>query len=173
MNQNNPDNSSKKQIKPLRVLVAEDDAINRSILQRRLMIDKHEIKLVNDGSDCYDEYARDTKLYDVILMDMQMPILDGMGSSRKIRLLEETCYAERKRRIPIIAVSASLVESQAREAIDAGIDGWILKPVDFNRLRTFFAGLENDELRKTDLYIPGQHKAWESGGWLRLVDNKD
>lgn len=151
----------------LRILVAEDDAINRNIIQKRLQIDRHHITLANDGSDCYDEFAKEPTRYDVILMDMQMPILDGMGSARKIRELEAKQGI--KKRMPIIAVSASLAESQAQEAIDSGIDGWILKPVNFKRLRHFFAGLKDNKTREADLYIPGTSKAWADGGWLSKI----
>lgn len=157
-------------IGPLNILVAEDDAINRLILQKRLQIDRHKIKLAFHGADCYDEYSKDTVAYDVILMDMQMPVLDGMGATRKIRALEATCYAERKTRVPIIAVSASLLESQVDEAIAAGLDGWILKPVDFGRLKVFFSGLKDRERREADLYRPGQHQVWEKGGWFTNLE---
>ena len=155
-------------IKPLKVLVAEDDAINRTIIQKRLQIDKHTVHLSFDGSECFEEYSKNTEKYDVILMDMQMPILDGMGAAKKIRDLEKTCYAQRKTRIPIVAVSASLAESQAQEAVDAGIDGWILKPVDFGRLRHLFSGLSDMEKRKEDYYEIGGDHVWTSGGWLTL-----
>ncbi|BFZ55108.1 hypothetical protein PYCC9005_002147 [Savitreella phatthalungensis] len=150
----------------LRVLVAEDDAINRAIIKKRLLMDKHEVVLKDDGLECFEEYSVASQDYDVILMDMQMPNLDGMGASRKIRELEKASQLPAGRLpTPIIAVSASLTEDQAQDAIDAGIDGWILKPVDFARLRHLFKGIGHAEVRKADLYMQesdGQMSAPES-----------
>lgn len=66
-------------------------------------------------------------------------------------------------RIPIFAVSASLVEREKQKYIDAGFDGWILKPIDFKRLNTLLAGISEEEVRSFCLYKQGQ---WERGGWF-------
>ena len=66
-------------------------------------------------------------------------------------------------RIPIFAVSASLVESEKQKYVDAGFDGWILKPIDFKRLNTLLMGITDDETRQECLYEPGE---WERGGWF-------
>ena len=66
-------------------------------------------------------------------------------------------------RVPILAVSASLVERERQTYIDAGFDGWILKPIDFNRVNTLLNGIVDEETRQTCLYQPGQ---WERGGFF-------
>jgi CheY-like chemotaxis protein len=66
-------------------------------------------------------------------------------------------------RVPILAVSASLVERERKTYIEAGFDGWILKPIDFNRLNTLLSGIVDEEIRKSCLYQPGQ---WERGGFF-------
>lgn len=66
-------------------------------------------------------------------------------------------------RIPILAVSASLVEKNRQQYIDAGFDGWILKPVDFKRLSVLLSGIVKQETRENCLYKPGE---WEQGGWF-------
>lgn len=66
-------------------------------------------------------------------------------------------------RTPIFAVSASLVEKERSTYVDAGFDGWILKPVDFKRLHTLLDGIQDDEARYACRYVPGQ---WERGGWF-------
>ena len=66
-------------------------------------------------------------------------------------------------RVPIIAVSASLVERDRQSYVDAGFDGWILKPIDFGRLSSIMEGLVAQQVRKENLYYPG---AWERGGWF-------
>jgi DNA-binding response OmpR family regulator len=77
-----------------------------------------------------------------------------------------TCLSHRARlnsRIPIFAVSASLVESEKQKYIDTGFDGWILKPVDFKRVGLLLKGIVDDEARRECLYQPGK---WEQGGWF-------
>jgi CheY-like chemotaxis protein len=99
-----------------------------------------------------------------------MPIVDGFSSTKMIRSFEKThstiCLSRRARlnsRIPIFAVSASLVENERRKYMQTGFDGWILKPVDFERVGLILKGLIDAEARKECLYQPGK---WERGGWF-------
>jgi DNA-binding response OmpR family regulator len=99
-----------------------------------------------------------------------MPIVDGLSSTKMIRAYERSKdnkghskLAAGNGRIPIFAVSASLVESSRQTYIDAGFDGWILKPVDFKRLNTLLMGIFEDDTRNSCLYVSGE---WERGGWL-------
>lgn len=99
-----------------------------------------------------------------------MPIVDGLSSTKMIRSYEKTHdedilspRAATNGRVPIFAVSASLVERERHIYIEAGFDGWILKPIDFNRLNTLLTGIVDEETRKTCLYQPGQ---WERGGFF-------
>ena len=66
-------------------------------------------------------------------------------------------------RVPIIAVSASLVEKKRQTYIDGGFDGWILKPISFNRLSEIMTGIVDKPTRKDNLYANGK---WEQGGWF-------
>jgi CheY-like chemotaxis protein len=111
----------------------------------------------------------------VLTLLNRMPILDGFGATKAIRKLEAATYAETSTlsvdrtsmrlngRIPIFAVSASLREKQREEMHDLGMDGWILKPIGFDRLRTIMKGITDLEQRQRDKYQPGK---WEAGGWL-------
>lgn len=65
--------------------------------------------------------------------------------------------------MPIIAVSASLIEKERQHYIDAGFDGWILKPISFSRLSEILKGLVDQSARQNNLYRPG---GWEHGGWF-------
>lgn len=107
----------------------------------------------------------------------QMPIVDGLTSTKMIRAFEEEqkpdpekgrpgllTTSHRDHRIPIIAVSASLVEREKDTYIGAGFDGWILKPIDFKRLETLIRGIVDEQAREENLYVPGQ---WERGGWFK------
>ena len=99
-----------------------------------------------------------------------MPIVDGLTSTKLIRSFEKTHQGRLSRRaslnarIPIIAVSASLVEKDRQVYIDGGFDGWILKPVDFKRLNVLLHAIVEEETRNNCLYRPGN---WEQGGWFR------
>jgi len=101
-----------------------------------------------------------------------MPILNGLEATQQIRHLEATKLAKTDRlahllnggRIPVFAVSASLVERQREELEQIGIDGWILKPIDFGRLYTILRGVTDPMQRERDEYRVGS--SWEIGGWL-------
>jgi CheY-like chemotaxis protein len=99
-----------------------------------------------------------------------MPIVDGLTSTKLIRAFEgsDDCpglseLARPHGRIPIIAVSASLVEKDKAIYTEAGFDGWILKPIDFKRLHVLLDGITEDKVREQCLYEPGE---WERGGWF-------
>ena len=99
-----------------------------------------------------------------------MPIVDGLTSTKLIRSFEKTHPGRLSRRaslndrIPIIAVSASLVEKDRQVYVDGGFDGWILKPIDFKRLNVLLHAIVEEETRNSCLYRPGN---WEQGGWFR------
>jgi CheY-like chemotaxis protein len=105
-----------------------------------------------------------------------MPILNGFQATEKIRALElrsdpqpessERLSRRLNGRIPIFAVSASLHEKQRDEMFRLGIDGWILKPIDFKRLQLILKGITSYNQRRRDVYHPGIN--WEAGGWLHL-----
>lgn len=155
----------------LQILVAEDDPVNMKILRKRLEKSGHLVFHTLNGEDCATVHKEKSKEFDVVLMDMQMPIVDGLTSTKMIRTTERSDnhaglsrLALNQGRIPIFAVSASLVEKDKDSYIGAGFDGWILKPIDFKRLETLLLGIQNDETRNSALYAAGQ---WERGGWFR------
>lgn len=154
----------------LQVLVAEDDPINMKILRKRLERLGHGVHHTVNGEDCATVYRERSTEFDVVLMDMQMPIVDGLTSTKMIRSIEASAdhrghsvLSLTNHRISIFAVSASLVEREKQTYIDAGFDGWILKPIDFKRLNILLAGITDVDVRNTCLYEPGQ---WERGGWF-------
>lgn len=100
-----------------------------------------------------------------------MPIVDGLTSTKMIREFERSeehhklsAAASSHGRIPIFAVSASLVEREKDTYIQAGFDGWVLKPIDFKRLETLLLGISDDKTRHEALYVISH---WERGGWFR------
>ena len=100
-----------------------------------------------------------------------MPLLNGYEATERIRALEEKVENPNPRtsnllngRLPIFAVSASLFEEQREDMYNLGMDGWILKPIDFKRLRLILRGVTDVSQREKDVYKPGRN--WELGGWL-------
>ena len=99
-----------------------------------------------------------------------MPILDGISATKMIRAEESKAgfkslsdKAKRNSRIPVFAVSASLVESEKQSYIDAGFDGWVMKPINFLRLNVLLRGISDEVIKKQATYRPGE---WENGGWF-------
>ncbi|KAF7299237.1 ATP-binding cassette transporter [Mycena indigotica] len=155
----------------LRVLIVEDDEINRMILAKRLRLDGHDVVTTTNGQEGLDKVTGDRE-YDAILMDIQMPILDGYQATERIRTLEKEDTGPNSRvtsqlnggHIPIFAVSASLQEKRRDELANYGVDGWILKPIDFKRLKVLLNGVTDPDARSLAVYTPGC--SWEAGGWL-------
>ncbi|KAK0641059.1 hypothetical protein B0T16DRAFT_335409 [Cercophora newfieldiana] len=154
----------------LHVLVAEDDPINVKVLRKRLEKAGHKVSHAVNGEDCATVYQEKPADFDVVLMDMQMPIVDGLTSTKMIRMFEQSddhtalsSTTNNSGRIPIIAVSASLVEREKETYVSAGFDGWILKPIDFKRLETLLQGVVDDSVRGESLYVAGE---WERGGYF-------
>ncbi|KAA1473801.1 hypothetical protein DENSPDRAFT_903583 [Dentipellis sp. KUC8613] len=160
----------------LRVLIVEDNNINRMILAKRLTLDGHTVVSATNGQEGLDKVMGDQE-FDCILMDVQMPILNGFEATERIRSFEASNEFKSERlsfslngRIPIFAVSASLLERQREELRSIGIDGWILKPIDFKRLGTILCGVTDLEQRRKDEYQTGHN--WEIGGWLPRSPSK-
>ncbi|KGO44338.1 CheY-like superfamily [Penicillium expansum] len=156
---------------PLNVLVAEDDPINSKIIQKRLTKLGHTVELTSNGEACTIAFASSTKSFDVVLMDIQMPILDGMKATRAIREFESKTPKEalsekaiHNNRVPIFAVSASLVEKDRDSYVDTGFDGWVMKPINFARLNVLLSGLCDLSARQAATYTPDRE--WENGGWF-------
>ncbi|TVY37494.1 Cyanobacterial phytochrome B [Lachnellula subtilissima] len=157
------DDSDPKEL--LSVLIAEDNPINAKLLTRRLVRLGHEVVVACDGQECHDHFVSKLQKVDVILMDLQMPLIDGVQCTQMIRALEKESGQTLKERprVPIIAVSATLTEDNRFDYLQNGFDGWILKPIDFKRLDFLLQGINTRHLRYNALYTPG---AWEQGGWF-------
>ncbi|KAI5204469.1 hypothetical protein E4T39_03543 [Aureobasidium subglaciale] len=159
----------------MRVLVAEDDPVNSRIIKKRLEKMGHEIYLTSNGEECSSIHGDKSGFFDVVLMDMQMPIVDGLTATKVIRSFEKShpthvlsTRASLNGRIPIIAVSASLLERERHMYIDAGFDGWILKPISFPRLQEIMTGIIDNDVRHRNVYEPGE---WERGGWFEAFQS--
>jgi CheY-like chemotaxis protein len=109
-----------------RVLIVEDNEMNRDMLSRRLQRRGFETIVSVDGEEGLAAAFRDKP--DLIIMDMGLPVLDGWEATRRLKSSEET------RSIPIIALTADAMLGDRDKAFEAGVDDFDTKPVDFNRL---------------------------------------
>jgi PAS domain S-box-containing protein len=110
--------------RPLSILLADDSSDNRLLVAAYLKKSGYALDEVEDGQAAVDQFM--TRAYDVVLMDIQMPVLDGYGAVRKIRQWE---VANGRGRTPIIALSAAALEADVLRAIEVGCDMHVSKPV--------------------------------------------
>jgi len=112
-----------------RVLVAEDNAVNQLVLKTLLAQAGIEPTIVGDGQAAIEAWR--TGPFDLVLMDVQMPVLDGVSATRAIRAAEA---AEGCARTPILAITADAMQHQITLHLAAGFDGHVAKPIDAGRL---------------------------------------
>jgi CheY-like chemotaxis protein len=110
-----------------RVLLAEDNELNQMIAEAILTENGFRVEIVGDGAEAVQKVkASPAGYYDVILMDIQMPNMDGYEASKQIRALED----KQKAAVPIVAVTANAFEEDRKNALDAGMNGHLAKPYD-------------------------------------------
>jgi CheY-like chemotaxis protein len=114
---------------PLNVLVAEDNPVNALVIGRMLEHLGHRSEVVGDGRLVLD--ALEAADFDVVLMDVQMPEMDGLEASRSIRARE----AGSGRHVTILALTANVGEGDERRCLEAGADGYLPKPLGIDALR--------------------------------------
>ena len=130
--------------KQLSLLLAEDDLISRRLI--RILIEKlgHKVNVVENGKKAFDAFKRDR--YDIILMDIQMPIMDGLECTRKIREHEKPNTQEK---VTIIAVTAHAMIGDKEKCLTAGMDDYITKPIDekslLNKINKFSINQSSDK----------------------------
>jgi CheY-like chemotaxis protein len=113
----------------LRVLLAEDNQVNQRLAVHLLERLGHEVQVASSGVEAVQLYESST--FDLVLMDIQMPEMDGEEATRRIRAIEE----ERGGRVPIVAMTAHAMKGDRERFLAAGMDEYISKPVSQERLR--------------------------------------
>ncbi len=111
-----------------RVLMADDAAANRELVSAILRNLGLEIDTVADGAEAV--HAAHSGLYDLVLMDVHMPVMDGLTATREIRRMQ----AQDERRIPILALTANVQADQVTRCLEAGMDGHLAKPIQITEL---------------------------------------
>jgi signal transduction histidine kinase/CheY-like chemotaxis protein len=114
---------------PLRILLAEDNAINQKLAVRLLEKRGHSVVVANNGRAAVDAYQ--LQRFDLILMDVQMPGMDGFEATAAIRAHEA---ARPGPRVPIVAMTAHAMKGDRERCLAAGMDGYVAKPIDTQRL---------------------------------------
>jgi signal transduction histidine kinase/CheY-like chemotaxis protein/ligand-binding sensor domain-containing protein len=114
--------------RPARILVAEDNPVNRKLAMFMLTKMGHSVTLAVDGVEAVAKWSEEP--FDLILMDVQMPEMDGFEATRRIRQMEESTL----RHIPIVATTAHAMTGDADRCLAAGMDGYVSKPISFKDL---------------------------------------
>jgi CheY-like chemotaxis protein len=121
--------------RPLRVLAAEDIPTNQLVLRTIMQSFGVDLEMVDNGAQAVEAWKRSA--FDIILMDIQMPEMDGVAATRAIRAEEA---ATGRARTPIIAVSANAMPHHAREYLAAGMDAHVAKPIELAKLHAAIEG---------------------------------
>jgi CheY-like chemotaxis protein len=109
-----------------KILLVEDNELNRDMLSRRLIRHGHQVVLATDGAQGVAMGCSENP--ELILLDMSLPVLDGWQAARQFKATPET------QRIPIIALTAHAMTGDREKAIDAGCDDYDTKPIELPRL---------------------------------------
>jgi PAS domain S-box-containing protein len=133
--------------RPIRLLLVEDVAVNRELVQAILEPFDIEIETAVNGAEAVEAVGRAS--YDVVLMDVQMPVMDGMTATRRIRALPNPIASH----LPIIAMTANILPEQVQRCLDAGMDAHMGKPINPGRLLELLSAWTDEdhvaELRRT------------------------
>jgi two-component system sensor histidine kinase/response regulator len=127
--------SLRESSRKLRILVAEDNAVNQAVILRVLQKMGHTPVLAQNGKEALA--LASTEKFDLVFMDVQMPEMDGLAATAAIRESEKTSGA----RLPIFAMTAHAMKGDRERCLEAGMDGYITKPVRFSDIEETLSGL--------------------------------
>lgn len=125
-------------VEKLNILLVEDNLLNQRIVTFSLKKYNHEVTIANHGVEAIERFRE--KKFDVILMDIMMPVMDGIEATIKIREIENVNNF--KVRTPIIALTANTMDNDRDKCISFGMDEFMTKPFDIEKLKVIF-----DELK--------------------------
>jgi len=130
---------------PLRILLAEDIEPNRNLINQYLKDSPHTIDIAENGRIAVEKYTNN--IYDIVLMDIEMPEMDGLEATRQIRKWEQE---NNKEKIPVIAITAHVFAEQKKKCFEAGCTGFLSKPLKKTILLQMFTelfGFKNKNLK--------------------------
>ena len=114
--------------KGLHILIAEDNLVNQKLAAKLLEKQGHTSMIANNGREAVE--AWETVAFDAVLMDMQMPVMDGIEATKEIRAKEQKLG----KHVTIIAMTANAMTGDRERCLEAGMDEYIPKPVDVLKL---------------------------------------
>ena len=121
----------------MKILLVEDNELNRDMLSRRLIKKGYAVIIAVNGKEAIDKSIEEKP--DIILMDLSLPIINGWDATREIKSNQETSN------IPIIALTAHAMAEDRKKALDAGCDEYDTKPIEFDGLLNKINSLVGDE----------------------------
>lgn len=125
----------------LKILLVEDNLLNQRIVMFSLKKYNHEVTIANDGLEAVEKFSE--AKYDFILMDIMMPVMDGIEATVKIREVEVMKQVEK--RTPIIALTANTMDNDRNTCLSYGMDEFMAKPFDIEKLKVILTKLEITE----------------------------
>ena len=141
-----------------RILVVEDNEVNRKLAEKLLEKMGHQVRIVANGAEACEAIQR--RAFDLVLMDLQMPVMGGLEATRRIRAGEQG----KGRHIPIVAMTAHAASNDQRRCQEAGMDGYVSKPVRPEALRTEIervtGGNMPEEIKQAAVEHP-RHADWD------------
>lgn len=132
--QANSASSEKGNPASLKILLVDDTPMNLSLAQKLLTRKGHTVVTTDDGKKAVEAFQKES--FDVVLMDVRMPVMDGLEATRQIRKLEIDALEQTpsKKSVSIIAMTANDLESDRQQCFDAGMDGFITKPLNIKQV---------------------------------------
>lgn len=134
--------------RPLNILLAEDNLTNQKLAVAILEKQGHTVSVASDGRQAIDAYENGS--YDIVLMDMQMPEVDGLEATIAIRSFEKSSG----RRTPIVALTANAMIGDRERCINAGMDDYLSKPLRADELITLIEKMASQSLTATAVTTP-------------------
>lgn len=125
-------------IKQIKVMIVEDNPLNQKIISYYLIKEKYQIKLVTNGEDCVEMFKNEW--YDVLLMDLMLPGIDGYETTRQIRMIEKENYCDKK--TFIIALTANTLDNDKERCIKNGLNDYLSKPFEIKKLQIILETLQ-------------------------------
>ncbi len=134
-----PSEAAKAPSRPLRILQVEDNEINRKVAEKILTRAGHQVTSVENGAEALD--VIESGGFDIVLMDRDMPVMDGIEATRRIRAMDGPLSS-----IPIVGITAGAIQKQLDDCLEAGMNVCLTKPVDDIELRDTLEGLAGGSL---------------------------
>ncbi len=126
----------------LDILIGEDNKTNQMVIKKVLEYAGHKVDIAKNGEQVLD--ALDNKRYDIMILDMHMPVMDGVET---VKIYRFTCTSDEQ--IPVIMLTANATKEAAEECMEAGVDAYLTKPFETKKLLGTISSLTNDSLLKS------------------------